>query len=219
MPKESKQDTLIVRNIDLNCHEIDSEYGYDHSEYFMVKYDGQPFKIRPGETRKMPRYVAEHFAKHLANHVLIKEEEASGGSKRGLMTSATRRPQVLKEILVGVDSWYNDDESFQSEGEKAAEIDQELNPEEKAMDLGVVDDPMMGKLTPDVKPIEEIIKASGVEDDQVVETSELPEKPTIDDRLNRMTKNELIRECDKLGETVTGRETNAELITLIKKMA
>ena len=117
--KSDPQDILIVKNIDVGCQEVstdvvpvtrivvDQETGqrstiydqqveeYRHADYFQCKYSGKPFRVRPGETRLMPRFIAEdHFAKHLADHIL---------TKRGKPTnSASERPKVLAEIIIGV---------------------------------------------------------------------------------------------------------------------
>jgi len=216
MPKESKEDILIVRNIDLECDVVDTDYGYSHAEYFMVKYDGTPFRIKPGETRKLPRYVAEHYAKHLSNHVLLKMEESTG--RKGLMTNIVERPKVLSQIIVGVDSYYLGDEPELGEGAKAAALEQKYNKEEPAMDLGQVANPMMGNLTEEGKSIDDIIKQTGQEDKP--EAIDKPEKDmTLREKLSVKTNKELMIECDRLGETITGRETKEQLIAKIEKMA
>lgn len=137
MPRESREDLLIIKNIDVDCDEITEEVvrkdktvyddngyaqvafenkieGFDHSEHFQVKFDGYPHRIEPGKERVMVRYLAEHYAKHLADHVLQKRErEILDRTKRvvQLMNNAVERPKVLKQIVVGVYQYYYDSEN------------------------------------------------------------------------------------------------------------
>lgn len=146
-PKTDCQDILIIQNVDLNCSDIDSEEGWSHADFFQVKYGGAPLRIKPGETRRVPRYRAEHYAKHLADHLLMKMEVETG--KQFLVNNVIERPNMLKKILVGVDSYYlEQDIKPPTETDKLAAEDQQLNPveEEKGLDIGEVTNPMVGVL-------------------------------------------------------------------------
>lgn len=71
------EDLYIVCNILTSDDSIDPEYGGSRSDYFEVHYDGIPLRIPPGETRVLPFHLAEHFAKHLTDHILISQGKMS----------------------------------------------------------------------------------------------------------------------------------------------
>src|SRR3990167_4788916 len=148
--KPHELDVLIVANIDTDCDVIDTEYNYPHKDYFQVLWSGHPHRVTPGGTKRMPRFLAEHYAKHLANHVLMKMEEATG--RKGLVQSSFERPRVLSQILKGVDTWFLGDTEVE-EGEKVASMVDELNPAEKPLDLGDIPNPAVGVLKPEPKPV------------------------------------------------------------------
>jgi hypothetical protein len=212
-------DILVVKNIDIDCNDIDSEEGYSHKDYFQARWSGKPHRIPPGETKRMPRFLAEHFAKHLADHVLMKMEakfKSQGIDRRGLVQSPIERPRVLKEILVAVDTHYGSDFEI-NEGEKVANQVKDLNPEEKAIDLGEAVNPMVGILKPEPVPI--------VQD--VVATEPAPATPTTppapasdtsiwDDKKPKPSHESLVADCVKLGIEITGKETSEDLIAKIK---
>lgn len=39
-------------------------------EDFVGTWDGEPYDVKAKSTISVPAYIAEHFAKHLANHIL-----------------------------------------------------------------------------------------------------------------------------------------------------
>lgn len=112
--------------------------------------------LQPGERKIWPRYIAEHFAKHLADKMLLgmeKEEELKAQSEgrqykpRSLVNSSKHRPPVISSIITGTYQYFepgSDDEQARIQ----AQIDA-LNPaeqNEKALDLGEEHDPLMGNL-------------------------------------------------------------------------
>ena len=206
MPKNDPQDILIVQNIDLNCKDIDSEEGWSHADFFQVKYGGAPLKIAPGETRRVPRYRAEHYAKHLADHMLMKMEEETG--KQFLVNNVIERPNMLKKILVDVDTYYLDqDVKPTTETDKLAAEDKELNPqEEKGMDIGAVPNPMVGVLkeapkTPPLPPDEPETKGKTSIFD--------PKKP-------KPSRAQLIKACADQGIEWTMKDSAEQLIAKLK---
>lgn len=116
-PKDTSNDRLTVVNIDVDCSEDsydnirvseryrDMESGriltqfkevplhFNHATGFQVRWSGQPFTILPGQSRVWPRYLAEHFAYHLCNHMLDK----LGPNHR---TNPLERPAMLKRIII-----------------------------------------------------------------------------------------------------------------------
>jgi len=115
--KNNENDTLYITNIDMDCSEDtydsirvserfrdqesgrivtsfkDINYHFNHADGFQVRWSGQPFTLKPGETAKMPRYLGEHFAYHLCNHMLDKQ----GPNARN---NPLLRPKKLEEIIV-----------------------------------------------------------------------------------------------------------------------
>lgn len=217
--KIDPQDILIVRNIDVGCDdvtsdivrvrrtEVDEETGrrstyeeevpeeWSHKDYFQVRWSNVPHRIKPGETRRMPRYIAEHYAKHLADHILQKMEKETG--RTNLVRNPVERPKVMSKIIVGVDEYFIQGEAS-DEGERVAEEVEELN--RRAVDLGKVDDPMMADKVDD--PVDDIIKQ--VESDEKATDDKLPPR------------SELMKECAKLGIKFDIKETSQELADKIK---
>lgn len=222
-PHES--DILTVMNIDVDCDVVDTEENYPHKDYFQVRWSNHPHRIGPGLTKKMPRYLAEHYAKHLANHMLMKMEEATG--RKGLVQSTLERPAMLKKIILGVDTWFLGEGEIVSKGE-------ELQPGERVTDLGEVPSPMMGVLKPEPKPV--VIKDIPEEPkaDEIPTTTDLPpvetttQTPTTEETTKteetslfdpskpKPTRKSLFADCDRLGIEVTGKETVDQLIAKIK---
>jgi len=186
-PLTDPQDVLVVQNIDLGCNDIDSEEGWSHADFFQVKYGGAPLRIKPGETRLVPRYRAEHFAKHLADHMLMKMEEETG--KQFLVNNVIERPKMLAKILVKVESYYLEQTPEPiTEADKLKAEDEKLNPEEKAMDLGEIPNPMVGNLK-ETPPTPELPKEEPEDDKSSLFD---PKKP-------KPSRARLIKECAKLG--------------------
>lgn len=239
MAKNHREDTLLVRNIDVNCSAVtydvlpgfhkekDEDTGevyqrfdnhaveFSHEKYFAVRWGGQEFRIPPGKTRLMPRYVAEHYAKHLADHILAKREVAL--KKPGLVTSAIERPKVLQDILVEVVQRFVD-EGIEDEGLKALQQVEEINQgvdlgngevakakggarELHEVDGGQAVNPAVGVLTEEAKTVDEVLKEAG----------EAEGSPTAEP-----TRNELIHEAHALGISVAATDTKEILIAKIK---
>ena len=214
--KPHELDVLIVCNPDVNCDVIDTEEDYPHKEYFQVRWSGHPHRIAPGQTKKMPRFLAEHFAKHLANHLLMKLEESTG--RKGLVQSSFERPKMIAKIILGVDTYFLG-ESEVEEGAKVAETVDKLNmPEERVTNLGEIPNTMMGVLKPEPRSViteETVLPTTDV---PVVDAPVSPVTNTsiYDDSKPKPTRKELLVEADKLGIEVTGKETVDQLIGKIK---
>jgi hypothetical protein len=121
--KNNENDTLTITNIDTDCSEDtydsirvserfrdqesgrivtnfkDISYHFNHADGFQVRWSGQPFTLKPGESAKMPRYLGEHFAYHLCNHMLDKQ----GPNARN---NPLLRPAKLKEIIVAEEPFF-----------------------------------------------------------------------------------------------------------------
>lgn len=115
--KNNENDTLWIKNIDEGCNEDtydsirvserwrdpesgrilttfkDVNYHFNHADGFQVRWSGQPFTIKPGVTMRMPRFLGEHFAYHLVNHMLDKK----GPNAR---SNPIMRPAELEKIII-----------------------------------------------------------------------------------------------------------------------
>lgn len=218
--KPHELDVLIVMNVDVDCDVQDTEEDYPHKTYFQVRWSGHPHRIGPGLTKKMPRFLAEHYAKHLADHMLMKMEENTG--RKGLIQSSFERPKMLQRILLGVDTWFLGENEVE-EGAKVASMVDELNPGEKVMDLGVIPNPAVGVLKPEPKPVvvedepEEPKAPEKPVDMPPADTTAKPEETSIyDENKPKPTKKQLVADCEKLGIEITGKETVDQLIAKIK---
>lgn len=180
-PKIHPEDTLIVRNIlvgdDTEVQDvvpyanakpgIDPNSGaqhfvnqietdiYEHSwstkDFFEVRWDGRPHRIKPGETRRMPRYLADHFAKILIDFILTQREEKE--KLTGLLKNRQERAKLYKQILIGVDSYYNGDlYDYQREGNFVEQQVEQLNTTTNVHDLGEVPPVALGWGTTDKAP-------------------------------------------------------------------
>lgn len=241
MPKTHQNDILLVRNIDLDCPEVTQDmipgshrerdddtgaeytrydnypYEFQHKDYFAVRWASREHKIAPGETKLLPRFLAEHYAKHLANHILEKRERAEG--RIGLQTNAIERPKVLNQIILKTVQRFEDDDE-QDEGLLALRQAEELN--KRPLDLGTGDlaaglgrsrtmgdvdageavNPAVGVLTTETpQTAEEALVAAG---EQPQEAAPLPSRP------------ELIAEAHQLGIHVEKTDTREILAAKIR---
>jgi hypothetical protein len=250
MPKtEDPNDTLLVRNVDVGCDEVSVDFlkttktvidedgnrmtefveipfTFNHAEEFQVRWGGQKFRIAPGEVRKMPRSIAEHYAKHLANHVLAKREIEE--EKAGLINNPIERPKVLAEILIGVEQYW-DDYGQLDEGTEALKKFEELNvqPEApvssyaqqfgggKGIEIkGEVDAGVVGRDIPLAKQptmsTEEVL-------DQIVESEK--ENQEAPDAYKNKNKHDLVKEIRQLDPNYkfTTRESKNQLINILER--
>ena len=123
MPKEHPEDLISVFNTDFNCDEQDQENNYNHLDYFQVKWDGSPYRIKPGDTKLLPRYIAEHFAKHLITHLIEKEARSMDKTQGG----KEKREKLKKEIFLDCLPYVEKIEEQKTEGEKVGELIKKIN--------------------------------------------------------------------------------------------
>ena len=242
------QDIILVKNIDEHCSDVshdvirtskkvqDPETGqwiteyieiqqeFSHGDYFQVKWGGQPHRILPGQTKLMPRYVAEHYAKYLADHMLGKMEASTG--KIGLVQSKVERPKMLAKILVRVESYHLGD-ALSDEGARAVEEVDQLNKGERVLDLGFIPPTAVGVLKDEPKTEAELLAIAGEGDAQPLPPSG-PVEALKDQRIEEVKtslfdkekplppKGELIRTVVKLGIEIKGNESSEALAALIR---
>lgn len=210
---ESPEDIVLVYNPDVACDCIDTEDGWAHSDFFQVKWSGYPHRVRPGDTRRMPRYLAEHFAKHLADHMLQQMELKTG--RKGLIGSPVERPKVLTQILTGVEQYYHEDLGPSDEGARVSQEVDLLNEQgipEKTMDLGTIPNKAVGVLTPEPPVSVEQVLQEGNPDPETVVADVEPMVPET-----KRSREELMAECVKMGIEITGKENAVTLQAKLNK--
>ena len=115
--KQNIQDLIEIANIDISCDLPDPDVHPQGIDSFVVAFDRVPHSINAGETRIFPRYLADHIAKHMADHILTKSKK--------LVRDATR-PKILEEIYRGVKESYSAPK-LETQGEIVAKQVQEAN--------------------------------------------------------------------------------------------
>jgi hypothetical protein len=124
MATKSPDDRLVIHNIDMDCNETTTEYKkkidhttdeegnhvtneedvlyeFNHADGFQVMYGGNVFNILPGETRLLPRYIGEHYAKYLIDHMLAKKADKLG--KPTIINDPKERADLLSQIIISED--------------------------------------------------------------------------------------------------------------------
>jgi hypothetical protein len=223
-PQTDQNDILYVHNIDIGCSDItydtlrmtekwrdpdpesrrhivtrfrDVTNKYDHSKGFTAKLSNHPFTIPPNGTMRLPRYIGQHYAEKLADHMLDKM-----GVDKMKRNDPIERPAMLARIIVKIEPFmalmpetvgdraaqevaalnpsvkpFVDDTSKQGEMPELSEA--EVNP----TDMKVVEG--LGNLrVNDIEPTEDVIKR-------------LPEMPedavNVPDRWQATSKAEIIQ--------------------------
>lgn len=261
-PKIHPEDTMIVKNILIgDNHEmqdvipyanarqsIDPSTGAQHfvnqietnifenvwntSDYFEVRWDGRPHRIKPGETRRMPRYLADHFAKYLIDYILSAREENE--KLTGLVKNRLERQKLYDQIIVGVDSYYNGDGwDYERQGVIVEQKVEELNKPDNSLNLGQVPNTAMGYGLSDAapKPIETITPElpSSIDPNMThipntpvstivhqVSPSAPQGIPTSRQELiDSKSRNQLIAEAKTLGIELKGQENKSQIFDLI----
>jgi hypothetical protein len=116
--KQNIQDLVEIANIDISCELPDPDVHPQGTDTFVVSFDKVPHSIKAGQTRTFPRYLADHYKKHLADHLLIKQ---------GLLVSDPKeRPKIEAEIDKGVKETYSAPKP-ETEGEVIAKQVTEAN--------------------------------------------------------------------------------------------
>ena len=221
---------VLVANIDIGCsattvdilkvsNRVVDEQGnvssqiydkheqWDHKDFFRVKFDGKPYEIEPGKTKHLPRFVAEHFAKHLADHLLQKMEDETG--RKGLVQSAVERPKLIAKILTELND--NITPAVANETVAQPEVDTD-----HVVDAGVVPNTAMGDLQPEPPTLEALLKVAG-EDPNKVDRIPLEDTSLVDDKKPQPTRKQLIEMCYNQSIDITGTENKAQLVEKLLK--
>lgn len=231
-PKEHQEDTVIVKNILVGDNteveevipyatakreqgrqdpfaQIDNHI-YNHTwntkDFFEVRWDGRPHRIKPGQERFFPRYLADHFAKNLIDFILIKREEKE--KITGLVKNRLERAKLYEQIIVGTAQYYNGDPlDGASEGLRVERQVEEMN--SKAYDLGEAVNPAIGYGTSDQPP-------EKIEEVKQVTPAHIGDAPkTQQDIVKDKSRQELMKEAKLLGIDVTANMTKEQVAAAI----
>lgn len=208
-----EQDLIKVVNIDTNCSHIsydtvkrpetvfdemnqpiytayhEESEAFDHSQGFRVKWGGKYHMIAPGKSKIYPRYLAEHYAKHLADHMLLKE-----GKK---INDPFHRKALLARIMVGVEQYH--EELEYEDGEETLIQVEEIN-----------------KKTPgeiDLGSVEEFHVTHEVSEEDIDDTT-----PNLGGVAADPSLEELKEAAKDAGITLTGKETKAQIAAKLKEV-
>jgi len=242
MPKPHEQDYIRVRNIAINDDSIETdivrvprtlidsegretagyyeeiEDSWDNSKGFRVRWGGKPHIIKPGESKAMPRFLAEHWADKLADHMLLRM-----GKK---LNDKVARKQLLNKILEEVESFYEEDTRDEGDILSAEMLEYERNQKGRIRERELeIDNDVTHFMGRTEEP----------ENDDLIDLSSIPEPmdmppvssaqadgkkvAKLNDQINPPTKAELIAECTALEIELTGKETIPQLIQKIKQFA
>lgn len=229
--KNNENDMLSITNIDTDCHDItydsvrvserwrdpesgrvltqfkDVSYTFEHKDGFQVRWSGRAFTIPPGETRKMPRFLGEHFAYHLANHILDIEGKKIG---RELRADPVWRPKILKRIIVDEEPFFS--AMGDSVGNALAnKVDQMNQPIDNAASMGYDTKGDKGK---------DLNEGDATTSDTVVTTTGNISKTSIEPTADVIARAGSETEDDKLNVPEDfAQYSKAELIQQIRNMA
>lgn len=224
--------TVMVTNTDIGCADtsedivkvsnrvVDSEGAvateiYDkheqwkHDDFFQVKFDGKPYRIAPGKTALLPRFIADHFAKHLADHLLQKKEDAT--KRHGLVQSSVERPKVLSQILVEVNN-----DVITTTPEAATSPEPPVVDADPVVDGGAVPPTAEGNLQPEPPTLQEVLKLAG-EDPEKVDRIPLEDTSLVDEKKPLPTRKQLIELCYQQHIDFSPDDTKAILIEKLKQ--
>lgn len=204
MPIQHPEDILIVRNINTKDP--------DFADYFEVKWNGILFRIPPEGIRRMPRYLAYHFCKHLTDRVIYRMDMAQYGRK--MKTSRVRdqklRDEIQRKVIIAVDQYFMADETDPQA--QLMKMYGQLNPDDKTepLNLGRVELPLEPPSIADIAKDEmgnPILDELGViaNDSSGVGQEEVNKIPV------RRSKGELKEEAEQLGIELTGKESAQDL--------
>lgn len=188
------------------------EHSWNTRDFFEVRWDGRPHRIKPGEQRFFPRYLADHFAKGLIDFILTKRE--ADEKLTGLVKNRLERAKLYKQIVVGVASYYNGDVyDGEREGFRVERQVEQMN-QPNAFNIGEAVNPAMGYGTTD-KPPEKI-----EEDVPQTPPAPIPASPgsppkTQQDIVSGKSRQQLMKEAKELGLEVSSDMNKEQLGAMI----
>lgn len=186
------------------------EHTWNTKDFFEIRWDGRPHRVKPGQERFFPRYLADHFAKNLIDFILSRREEKE--KLTGLMKNRLERAKLYKEIVVGVASYYNGDAlDGEREGFRVERMVEDMNKPDaqSAFNVGEVLNPALGYGTSD-KPPEKIEDEPPQNPPAPAPKAEGAPK-SQQDLIAGKSRQELMKEAKTLGLEVTSDMTKEQL--------
>lgn len=99
----------------------DKEIEWNFKDGFFFLWGGRPYVLPPNSEKVYLRFLAEHCAKHMVDHIMNNELlatrrlDADGipHYSNGILNNEVKRKKLMNEVIVGVEEWYNGgDEDF-----------------------------------------------------------------------------------------------------------
>jgi len=109
---------------------------------FKFRWNNVSYTVSERSTQDYPRFLAEHCAKHLADFILQFKEyqyKKEHGTVINLMRNKKEREKIINMVFLGVRTSFIPD----SDGKV---VNNELSTDDSGMDLGEIDNDMMGNV-------------------------------------------------------------------------
>lgn len=209
---------------------------------FSVKWGGYPYTLESGEKKVFPRFIAEHFAKHLADAILLHREQVmqeKTGKPVALVNNPVERPKIVGLILLGVYSYFHGDPN--SAAASVANAVDQINQSADAAnapapsdvdqtvydDYGLVPNRAIGNLaapeapdTSDLTNPPSIPEETAVNSGALIDESDVPAPGDVPGAVGgtkpKRTRQELLAEAERLGIENARRMTTPNLELAIK---
>lgn len=224
-------------------HELDQLHVTNPTDQpFTVEWGKRQYTINPGEQKIWMRFLAEHFAKHLTDAILLRKEQEhkkafldAGHSEKDYMpksflNSRSMRPATINTILTGVYQYHQggiDDPNAAIQAQIDQMNQQPGQRQEREMELDAGADPLMGVLKddkPDELPATATPAAPGASmipglDETTAPPAQAPAAPAnaADDGSDGRTMAQLREEAKRLDITIPFGANKDQVRALIKQ--
>ena len=189
-------DIVKIFNSDINCILEDPEIHPQGKNSVIIHFgrrseNATVIHIEAGKTRLVPRYLGEHFTKHLADHILT--------ARKKTISDPLERPQIEKEIFLGIEEGF---------GEVNTPTRIEARPLEEST-------PVPPYTVSIPVTTEETTTTANLPTIEVTQ----PETTTTSEAKPVPTRKELFNELAVLGIETTGKENVATLMKMVEEFA
>lgn len=199
---------------------------------FEVEWGGVPYRLESGEKKLLLRFIAEHFAKHLADAILMRreiEQEKITGRLIPLVNHPKYRPRIISIILPEVQTYFV--EPRKNDASAIARMVEQVNrgvdpatapssdvQQEEAIDFGLLPDIATGVLK---EPADISAQLDDIADEPTGDNDGTMLGDPLGDDPNtgkpKRGRTELLKEAIQLGIEVPPKATRDEIEALIKK--
>ena len=191
------EDIVLVKNIHLDSDCLDEEDGYSHRDRYQVRWNKMPFSVDAGSVKRFPRYLADHFAKHLIDHILQKQEDEGKGM---MLTRDERKRNALKEQIFA-----DVEQTFEADVRSSAQVE--------AQKIDALNEDFLRKAQSALPSI-----PTESEEPEETEADEV-DMPPPPENYSTWTRPDLFREAKERGLKVKFTAKNAEIIQALKEAA